>query len=44
MKGLHVAFPPLPKGIVTTRKLPKWLADGCRTTAPLVEWLVFATA
>jgi uncharacterized protein (TIGR02453 family) len=44
VKGLTVGFPALPKGILTTRKLPKWLADGCKATAPLVEWLVFATA
>ena len=43
VKGLTVSFPALPKGILATRKLPKWLADGCKTTAPLVEWLVFAT-
>lgn len=44
VKGLTVGFPPLPKGILTTKKLPKWLAEGCKTAAPLVEWLVFATA
>ena len=22
----------------------KWLAEGCKTTAPLVEWPAFATA
>ena len=43
-KGLIVTFPPLPKGILTTRKLPAWLAACCKTTAPLVEWLLFATA
>jgi uncharacterized protein (TIGR02453 family) len=43
-KGLHVRFPAVPKGMLTSTKLVKWLADGCKTSAPLVEWLVFATA
>ncbi len=43
-KGLVVAFPDVPAGLIATPKLPKWLATGCKTAAPLVEWLVFATA
>jgi uncharacterized protein (TIGR02453 family) len=43
-KGLTVAFPAIPKGLLGSPKLVKWLTDGCKTTAPLVEWLVFATA
>jgi uncharacterized protein (DUF2461 family) len=43
-KGLVVSFPAVPKGLLATPKLVKWLADGCKTAAPLVEWLVFATA
>ncbi len=42
-KGLTVGFPALPKGILRTPKLTKWLADGCKKTAPFVEWLVYAT-
>lgn len=44
VKGLTVGFPELPKGILATTKLPKWLAGACKTAAPLVEWLTFATA
>lgn len=43
-KGLTVGFPALPAGILVDRKLVKWLAQACKTTAPLVEWLVYATA
>jgi uncharacterized protein (TIGR02453 family) len=43
-KGLIVDFPALPAGILATPKLVRWLADGCKTAAPLVEWLAFATA
>lgn len=43
-KGLTVSFPPVPQGMLATPKLVKWLADGCKAAAPLVEWLVFATA
>jgi uncharacterized protein (TIGR02453 family) len=44
MKGLTVGFPALPKGILATPKLAPWLANACKTTAPFVEWLAFATA
>jgi uncharacterized protein (TIGR02453 family) len=43
-KGLIVGFPPVPKAILTSPKLVKWLADGCKVSAPLVDWLVLATA
>jgi uncharacterized protein (TIGR02453 family) len=43
-KGLVVSFPKVPKGLLASPKLTRWLADGCKTAAPLVEWLVFATA
>jgi uncharacterized protein (TIGR02453 family) len=43
-KGLTVSFPPLPAGLLAKPKLVAWLAEGCKTAAPLVEWLVFATA
>jgi hypothetical protein len=39
-----VSFPKVPAGLLATSKLTKWLADRCKTAAPLVEWLVFATA
>jgi uncharacterized protein (TIGR02453 family) len=44
MKGLTVTFPALPRGILKQPKLVKWLVDGCKTSAPLVDWLVVATA
>jgi uncharacterized protein (TIGR02453 family) len=43
-KGLVVGFPKVPKGLLATPKLVQWLTDKCKTAAPLVEWLVFATA
>jgi uncharacterized protein (TIGR02453 family) len=43
-KGLVVSFPPLPRGILASGELAKWLAAECKTASPLVEWLVFATA
>jgi uncharacterized protein (TIGR02453 family) len=43
-KGLVVTFPKVPAGMLATPKLTQWLAAGCKTAAPLVEWLVFATA
>jgi len=42
-KGLTVGFPPLPKGILTSAKLPAWVVTQAKAAAPLVEWLVFAT-
>ena len=43
-KGLVVSFPKVPAGLLATSRLTKWLAGGCKTAAPLVEWLAFATA
>lgn len=43
-KGLTVGFPALPKGLLATPKLAPWLASQAKISAPLVEWLVFATA
>jgi uncharacterized protein (TIGR02453 family) len=43
-KGLVVTFPAVPKGLLASPKLVKWVSDACKTAAPLVEWLVFATA
>jgi uncharacterized protein (TIGR02453 family) len=43
-KGLTVTFPPIPKATITSPKLVKWLATGCKASAPLVDWLVLATA
>jgi uncharacterized protein (TIGR02453 family) len=43
-KGLTVSFPDLPAGILTSPKLGAWLVKSCKTAAPLVEWLAFATA
>jgi uncharacterized protein (TIGR02453 family) len=43
-KGLVVTFPEVPKGLVATSKLTKWVADASKTAAPLVEWLAFAIA
>jgi uncharacterized protein (TIGR02453 family) len=42
-KGLTVGFPSIPKGLLAKPKLAPWLAAHCKTAAPLVEWLVFAT-
>ena len=43
-KGLVVSFPDLPAGLVAKPGLVKWVADACKTAAPFVEWLAFATA
>jgi uncharacterized protein (TIGR02453 family) len=43
-KGLTVGFPDVPKGMLTSPKLVKWLAGHCKTSAALVDWLVVATA
>jgi uncharacterized protein (TIGR02453 family) len=42
-KGLTVGFPPLPRGVLASKKLVPWLVGHAKATAPLVEWLVFAT-
>ena len=43
-KGLIAGYPPFPKGLLTGRKLVDWLVKTSKDVAPLVEWLVFATA
>jgi hypothetical protein len=42
-KGLTVTFPPLPRGILASKKLVPWLVTNTKAAALLVEWLVFAT-
>ena len=42
-KGLTVAFPELPKGILKSAKLVPWVVTQAKAAAPLVEWLIFAT-
>ena len=42
-KGLTVGFPELPKGILVKPELSRWLVAHAKLTAPLVEWLTFAT-
>jgi uncharacterized protein (TIGR02453 family) len=43
-KGLTVGFPTVPKALLTSSKLVSFLAGHVKSAAPLVEWLVFATA
>jgi hypothetical protein len=43
-QGLGVSFPALPRGILAKKELAGWLATHAKKAAPLVEWLVFATA
>ncbi len=43
-KGLTVSFPKLPKGLLADKKLVKALVDASKVSAPLIEWLTFATA
>jgi uncharacterized protein (TIGR02453 family) len=43
-KGLTATFPAVPKGMVASPKFAKWLVAGSKDVAPLVAWLVFATA
>lgn len=43
-KGLTVGFPSIPKEMLTSSKLVSFLAGHVKSAAPLVEWLVFATA
>jgi uncharacterized protein (TIGR02453 family) len=43
-RGLVVEFPALPSALLVDAKLVKWLTGACKTAAPLVEWLTFATA
>jgi uncharacterized protein (TIGR02453 family) len=43
-KGLIVSLPDLPRPLITSRKFLPWLVERAQPMAPLVEWLVFATA
>jgi|HubBroStandDraft_1064217.scaffolds.fasta_scaffold22301_3 uncharacterized protein (TIGR02453 family) len=43
-KSLGVSFPKFPKGALASPKLVPWLVEHAKQVAPLVEWLVFATA
>lgn len=43
-KGLITRFPAVPLELLTSPKLVKHLATHLKTAAPLVEWLVYATA
>jgi uncharacterized protein (TIGR02453 family) len=43
-KSLGVRYPPLPKGQLKSPELLPWLVGHAKKVAPLVEWLVFATA
>lgn len=43
-KGLTVGFPAIPPEALRSRALSPWLARHVAAAAPLVEWLVFATA
>jgi uncharacterized protein (TIGR02453 family) len=43
-KGLVVSFPDLPKNLLTSPKLVQWVSSSARDAAPLVDWLVMATA
>ncbi len=44
LEGLVMMFPPVPKELIPTKKILSWLTDHAKKTAPLVEWLVYATA
>lgn len=43
-KGLVLMFPPVPKGLIAKRALLDWAVTHARAVAPVVRWLVFATA
>jgi uncharacterized protein (TIGR02453 family) len=43
-KGLVVSFPTPPKGLVAKAEFAAWLTTHAKSAAPLVRWLVFATA
>jgi uncharacterized protein (TIGR02453 family) len=43
-KGLIVTFPKLDPKLLVSRDLIPWLAARAKEAAPLVEWLLFATA
>ena len=43
-KGLIVTFPKVPAGMLARRELLTWLTKSSKEVAPLVQWLVLATA
>lgn len=43
-KGLVLMFPALPKGIIAKRAFLEWTVTHAKAVAPVVRWLVFATA
>lgn len=43
-KGLIASFPAIPEGAIEGRGFLDWLATEAKRAAPLVRWLVFATA
>ncbi len=43
-KGLIVRFPPVPAALLNKPDLSAWIAEHVKHAAPLVRWLVFATA
>lgn len=43
-QGLALSFPAIPKDQIGSPKLLKWLVAQAKKTAPLVEWLIYATA
>jgi uncharacterized protein (TIGR02453 family) len=43
-KGLGVSYPALPNGRLASPSLLPWLVEHATKAAPLVEWLVYATA
>jgi uncharacterized protein (DUF2461 family) len=43
-KSLGVSYPALPKGVLASPRLLPWLVERAKKVAPLVEWLVYATA
>ena len=43
-KGLVLMFPKMPKGLQAKRALLDWAVTHAKAVAPVVRWLVFATA
>ncbi|HEX7603551.1 MAG TPA: DUF2461 domain-containing protein [Polyangiaceae bacterium] len=43
-KGLVLMFPAMPKGLLAKRALLDWTVTHAKAVAPVVRWLVFATA
>lgn len=44
MQGLIVSFPAVPTELVATPKILDWAVAHAKKAAPLVEWLIYATA